>query len=135
MSAIPKWHLLRAITVENRAPSAADARLLLHRAQGDAGRAKNVVHHVILHLPEGMPVQSTGYRLYIGDKHIEEYVGVPGGIGFRMHDAADLAELYGQPIHFASDRGEKFNTGAVFPDLSRHLTGTVGQRLHKIIRR
>ncbi|MDR3419509.1 MAG: hypothetical protein P4L83_25295 [Nevskia sp.] len=135
MPAAPKWHRLKAITVENRAPDDADTRRLLHRAGGDHAKAQRVVHHVMLHLPAMPPVQSTGYHLWIGDKRIPQYFEFPGGISFKMHDASDLAELYRQPIRFVSDRGEDLHTGASFPDLSRHLTRTVGQRWHKVYRR
>lgn len=135
MSGPAKWHHLRAITVENHAPDAADLRRLMHRAGGDPAKAQKVVHHVFLHLPQRLPVRSSGHHLWIGDREIPQYTSFSGGISFRAHDAADLARLYGKPIRFISDAGRELHTGVAFPNLSQHLTRSVGQRLRKIYRR
>lgn len=129
------WHLLKAVTVENRAPDDADMRHLLHRAGGDHRKVHRTVHHVFLHLPSEPPIQSTGHHLWIGPNRVAQYHDFPGGITFRVHDATDLATFYGQPIRFVSDHGQELSTGVNFPDLSHHLTRAVGQRLHRAYRR
>jgi len=120
------WHKLQALTVENRAPDEADARHLLHRAGGDHTKQQHVVHWVILHLSDEMPIHSTAYHLQIGHETIPHYFEHGAAIAFRAHDAADLQAFYNQPIRFVSDHGEQFATGATFPDLSRQLTRQVG---------
>jgi len=120
------WHAVRAITVDNRAPDAGDRRQLLHLAGGDAARAHQVVHHVTLHLPRMPPMGSAGHHLWIGPQRIEQYHAVSQGISFRVHDAAELASMYGQPVRFVSDAGQTLDTGVRFPDLGGRLTRTVG---------
>ncbi|PTT80923.1 hypothetical protein DBR42_18680 [Pelomonas sp. HMWF004] len=129
------WHHIQAVTVENLAPDPGDVRKLLHLADGDHVRAKRVVHHVILHLPERMPMESTSYALWIGTHRMPGYVGFPGGIRFRLHDASQLTPLYNQPIRFVPDHGAELVTGARFPDLSHYLTEVVGHRWQHVVRR
>lgn len=128
------WHLIKAITVDNRAPDAADMRQLLHDAGGNHAKAHRVVHHVFIHLPAQPPAQSTGHELWIGNRRVDQYHEFQGGIAFRVHDAADLAALYGQPMRFVPDHGPELLTGVTFPDLSGHLSRTVGERWHRVYR-
>lgn len=124
----PIWHQAHAVTVENRAPDAADHRKLVHLAGGDATKAHRVVHWVHLHLSGRPPVKSTAYHLQIGSERIPQYVESPAGISFKVHDAGVLQGYYGKPIKFVSDDGDEYPTGARFPDLSGQLTRQVGQK-------
>lgn len=122
------WHHANAVTIENRAPDAADHRKLLHLAGGDATKAHRVVHVVHLHLSGRPPIKSTAYHLQIGSERIPQYVGSPVGVSFKVHDASVLERYYGKPIKFVSDMGIEYPTGARFPDLSGQLTRQVGQK-------
>ncbi len=130
----PGWHQVKAITVDNRAPDAADMRQLLHDAGGSHAKAHRVVHHVFIHLPAQPPAQSTGHELWIGNHRVAQYHEFQDGITFRVHDAAQLASFYGQPIRFVPDHGPELPTGVKFPDLSGHLSRTVGERWHRVYR-
>jgi hypothetical protein len=132
-TAIP-WHWLKAITVENRAPDEADMRRLLHRAGGDYSKVQPVVRHVTLHLHGKLPAQSAAHHLWIGSSHVSQYFGVPGGLAFKVDDAAELATLYRQPVQFVSNSGQELPTGMLFPDLMQHLSAVVGHRWRKLSR-
>jgi len=133
-AAPPAWHQITAITVDNRAPDDADMRQLLHDAGGNHAKAHRVVHHVFIHLPAEPPVQSSGHALWIGDRRIDQYHEFQGGITFRIHAAANLEALYGQPVRFVPDVGPALPTGAAFPDLTGRLSRTVGERWHHVYR-
>lgn len=130
----PEWHHVKAITVANHKPDAADMRQLLHDAGGNHALAHRVVHHVFIHLPAEPPATSTAHKLWIGSHAVRQYHLFDGGITFRVHDAAELASFYGQPLRFVPDHGPELPTGVKFPDLAGHLSRAVGDRWQRIYR-
>lgn len=129
------WHHVKAVTVENRAPDAADTKRLLHLAGGNHAAAGRVVHHVFIHLPDLPHIQSSGHALWIGPHHIEQYHEFADGLAFLEHDSHQLARLYDQPIHFVADHGAALASGVSFPNLGKHLHQMPGGRWQCIYRK
>lgn len=123
-----------AIEVIQINPSKGDIRRARQkRKQRGQDDAREIQVHVVKLYVEMPSARAEGYRLYIGDRPVEEAGSFPEGLFMKVYEPEDLEAWRGKPVRFVF-RDQVADLGLTFPSKEKDEKPEKLPELHEVLR-